>query len=149
MNYVKSLKNIMAGKMNRMDRRQFIKSASVVLGTILVNPLHLLHRGTEEMPVRLGNPSIAWRNEPTHKWGIKSNYTLEQIALSLDDGRPVAARLEQLGHTLAAARRERRCKLSELFLRCPIKNDIARILADSPGMSREDAFLQAVMERAA
>lgn len=38
--------------------------------------------------------------------------------------------------------------LSEFFPHRPIKDDMTRILADNPGMSREDAFLQAVFEKA-
>ncbi len=63
-----------------------------------------------------------------------------------DDDKSVTDRLDQFGQACAAQRAEL-SRESEHFFHYPIKDDMARILADNPEMTREDAFLQAVIER--
>ena len=55
-----------------MNRRDFIKRATSALGGLAIFGRPLLRGETNEMPVTLGNRSVAWHNEPTHKWGIKA-----------------------------------------------------------------------------
>lgn len=147
-----------------MNRRQFMKRADVLVGALLTGAGDLLRGETpapslysqtgqlsrqrlnmqrDELEQRaLGNRSI-YLFAP---WGIKSD-AAHRLARDLYDGELVTDRLDQFGQACAVQKAELP-RGPEHFFHYPIKDDMARILAANPEMTREDAFFQAVIERA-
>jgi len=143
-----------------MNRRQFIQR---FVSAIALSMLELPRlRDVEEMPVILGNRSVfatLWDN-----WGIKSGavraraaklnkrpslvfdpYAVVGDGWSLDNRQTTAGNLAQFTQALA----QQDPSLSHLPL--PDSANIRRmnrIIADNPGMTKEQAFLEAVTQRA-
>ena len=157
-----------------MNRREFIKRAVSTLAGLVAFGRPTLRGKTKEIPATLNNRSV-FAPLRIHEYGISADnvqariatldqndcpfeihiqrhdcklYSFEptdtEIVLSLPDDESVTDRLDQFGQMLA----EQRPKLAELpHLHYDSTHlEMEHILAANPGMSREDAFFQAVIE---
>jgi len=139
-----------------MNRRQFIQRVTSVATGLLVFGRPTLRGETQEMRVIMNRRPFVLDNFGICGMSIVDGIAaglssaqseineIRRIAHSLDDGKPVAARLDEFGRACAAQCPE----LAELpFPHCgSTRQEMERILAANPGMSREDAFFQVVME---
>ena len=152
-----------------VNRRQFIKRATSALCGLAIFGRPVLRGRTKEMPVALGNRSVfatLWDEQGIKASDVRARIKetqneqkeIERIARSLsncdcsmefhivqrDCGKTTAERIDEFGR-MCAAQRPELAKLPYPHYGST-RQEMERILAANPEMSKEQAFFQAVME---